>query len=110
MLVQDEITPLKPVDVVWNYHTFASVEIAPDGRSATLTEGGATLKARILSPAGVKFSTVSTEAPAPQAANPGLTNLVISISKQATPATIAVVFTKPDDHAKPAIKKLAEWK
>ncbi|MFP5209871.1 MAG: heparinase II/III family protein [Acidobacteriota bacterium] len=110
VLVQDEISPAQPVDVVWNFHTFADVKIAEDGRSATLSEGGATLHARILSPAAGRFSTASTQAPPPNAPNPGLTNLVINLPKQASAETIAVVFTAPGDPTRPALKPLAAWK
>ena len=110
VLVQDELTPTQPVDVVWNFHTFANVEIAKGGRSATLTLNGATLRARILAPADAHFSTASTASAPPQEPNPGLTNLVIPIAKQSTPQTIAVVFSKEDDKATPKIKPLATWK
>ncbi len=109
-LVQDEIAPARPVDVTWNFHTFATVAIAPDGRSATLTRNGVTLRARILAPAGVRFSTANTQPPAPQAPNPGLTNLVIPIRQQANPATIAVLFTGADDRKAPRIRPLSAWK
>ena len=110
VLVQDEITPAAPVDVVWNFHTFAQVQISSDGRSATLTQGGATLEARILSPVGAKFSTTSTQPPAPQEPNPGLTNLIIPLPKQSGPQTIAVVFTKSGDRSRPVVKPLSTWK
>ena len=110
VLVQDEIAPAEPVDVVWNFHTFATVQISSDGRSATLTQGGATLEARILSPAAAKFGTASTEAPAPQEPNPGLTNLVIPLMKQSSPQTIAVVFTKQGDQGRPGVEPLSTWK
>jgi hypothetical protein len=110
MLVQDEITPATTVDVVWNFHTFATAEISRDGRSATLTLGGATLHARILQPAAAHFETVSTQPPPPQEPNPGLTNLVIPLARQSAAQTIAVLFTKSGDDATPAIKPLSAWK
>jgi hypothetical protein len=110
VLVQDEIAPTHPVDVVWNFHTRAIVHIAADGRSATLTQGGATLHARILAPASARFATASTEVPAPQASNPGVTNLVFRLPKQATAETIAVLFTGPDDTLSPQIKPLSKWR
>jgi hypothetical protein len=110
MLVQDEITPSRPVDVVWNFHTFATVKISDDGRSATLTQGGVTLRAQILAPSDVRFATVSTQPPPPQEPNPGLTNLIIPISKQSSATTIAVLFTKSGDDSTPEIKPLSTWK
>ncbi len=110
VLVQDEIAPAQPVDVVWNFHPFATVQIAAAGRSAALTQDGVTLNARIVSPATAQFSTASTQPPPPQKPNPGLTNLVISIPGQSTPTAIAVVFAKTGDTTIPAIKPLSTWK
>jgi hypothetical protein len=110
VLVQDEITPVMPVDVTWNFHTFAQVQISSDGGSATLAQGGATLEAHILSPAGAKFSTANTQPPPPQEPNPGLTNLIIPLAKQSGPQTIAVLFTKTGDRTRPAVKPLSTWK
>ena len=110
VLIQDEITPAQPVDVVWNFHTYSNVAISQDGRSATLTLNGATLQARILQPAGARFSTANTQPPPPQEPNQGLTNLVIPIAKQSTPQTIAILFTTTSDHASPKIKPLSAWK
>ncbi|HEV2487254.1 MAG TPA: heparinase II/III family protein [Terracidiphilus sp.] len=110
VLVQDEIAPAQPVDVVWNFHTFATVAISKDGHSATLTQDGATLQARILSPASARFDTASTQPPPPQEPNPGLTNLVIQLFKQTTPQTIAVLFTKSSDDSTSALKPLSTWK
>jgi hypothetical protein len=110
VLVQDEIAPAQSVDVVWNFHTFTTVAISKDGRSATLTEGGAAIQARILSPASARFDTTSTQPPPPQEPNPGLTNLVIPLARQSTPQTIAVLFTKSSDDSSPALKPLSTWK
>ena len=110
VLVQDEIVPSQAVDVVWNFHTFASVQISKDGRSATLRQGGVTLDAHILQPAEAHFSTASTQVPRPQSPNPGLTNIVISLAKQASAQTIAVLFTQFSDESVPALKPLSTWK
>lgn len=110
VLVQDEIVPSQAVDVVWNFHTFASVQISKDGRSVTLRQGGVTLDAHILQPAEAHFSTASTQVPRPQSPNPGLTNIVISLAKQASAQTIAVLFTQFSDESVPALKPLSAWK
>ncbi len=110
VLVQDEIAPARPVNVVWNFHTFATVKIAEDGRSAILTRGDSTLHVRILAPAVAQFSTASTEAPSPNSANPGLTNLVIRQPGQATEETIAVIFSRSGDNTRPVVKPLSTWK
>ena len=110
VLVQDEIAPAITVDVVWNFHTFADVKIAASGRHAMLTRGGKTLEARILAPAAARFSTVSAQAPLPNAPNPGVTNLVISLPHQSKAETVAVLFTKPGDTTHPILKPLSTWK
>jgi hypothetical protein len=110
VLVQDEIVPAKPVDIVWNFHTFADVKIAANGRRATLSRGGKTLEASILAPAAAHFSAVSAQAPPPNAPNPGVTILVISLPHQRRAETIAVLFDRPGDISRPRIKPLSTWK
>lgn len=110
VLMQDEIVPVQPVDVVWNFHTRADIKISADGRHATLACGGQNLEAHILSPAHARFSTASAQAPPPNAPNPGITNLIISLPRQSDAETIAVLFTKPKDSAKVVLKPLSKWR
>jgi hypothetical protein len=109
MLVQDELSSASPVDVVWNFHTAATVQIAPDGRSASLSQKGATMTARILSPLHCSFATANVEMPAPQANNKGITNLVVRLPKQTASQTITVLFARPEDHVTPPVRPLATW-
>ncbi len=110
VLVQDEIAPAQPVDVVWNFHTYADVKIAANGRSVELARNGKTLEARILSPSHARFSTVSAQPAPPNAPNPGVTNLVINLPHQGKTETIAVLFTQPGDNTRPILKPLSTWK
>jgi Heparinase II/III-like protein len=110
VLVQDEIEPAQTVDVVWNFHTFANVEIAKDGRFATLTQNGPMLQVHILKPAEAHFTTASIKSAPPQEPNSGLTNLVILLPKQSTPQTVAILFTKSGDKAAPQLTPLSAWK
>ena len=110
MLVEDELVPLKPVDIVWNFHTSATVQIAPDGRSASLTKDGATLTARILSPPDGRFATANAEMPPPQANNKGVTNLVVRLPKRTVSQTIAVLFVRPEDRMTSPVRPLASWR
>jgi hypothetical protein len=96
--------------VVWNFHTAATVEIAPDGRSADLSQNGTTIKAQILSPLNCRLATANAEMPAPQARNRGITNLVIRLPKQTAPQTITVLFSRPEDRAVPPVRPLATWR
>jgi len=110
VLVQDEIAPAQTVDVAWNFHTFANVEIAKDGRFATLTQNGSMLQVHILKPAEAHFTTASIKSAPPQEPNSGLTNLVILLPKQSTPQTVAILFTKSGDKAAPQLTPLSAWK
>ena len=51
VLIQDEIISTNPADVYSFMHTQADIEIAPDGKSAVLTQDGKKMRARLLSPA-----------------------------------------------------------
>lgn len=58
VLIIDEIAGgEKPISVVSHFHTRAKVEIS--GREAILTQGGKTLKAKILSPTNARFEVIS---------------------------------------------------
>jgi hypothetical protein len=86
------------------------VQIAPDGRSASLTQNGATISARILSPPNGRFAIASTEMPPPQAPNKGITNLVVRLPQQTVSQTIAVLFARPEDRVTPPLRPLHTWR
>jgi len=96
VLVQDEIKTPKPADIWWFLHTRAKVELGGDA-SATLAQDGARLWAKILSPAGAKF-TVMDASPLPtsphpekQGDNKGVRKLAIHL-ENASDATLAVLL------------------
>ena len=61
VVVEDEVEANKPVKVQWNLHTMAGVQISDDGRQATLSLGGKSIDARILSPDEGKFSIIGAQ-------------------------------------------------
>jgi hypothetical protein len=69
VVVQDEIQADKPIDLWWFMHTPASVRVAEDGRTATLEQVGAQLRAEILSPADAKFQIMDAQ-PLPASPHP----------------------------------------
>lgn len=109
VLVQDEVQPAEAVNLDWNLHTRAIVELAQDGRSATLTRGERSIEIRILAPANCFFSTASTAVPLPQSDNPGVTNLVIRQTNVSGAETIAVVFSRQGDNKPVPLKALTAW-
>ncbi len=90
VLVQDEIALERPGFVTWTMHTRANVSL--DGRTATLTQNGAKLTARLLYPPGVDFTVAPATAPAGQAQQPDVTKLMVHF-KANEPTHIAVLFT-----------------
>jgi Heparinase II/III-like protein len=96
VVVEDEVEAPKPVKVQWNFHTQAKIEIGGDGRAAELLLGGKELSAKILSPEGAKFDTVSTAQGKPQADNKGIYNLVVVLPEKVTRTRIVVVLARKD--------------
>ncbi|MBZ2197488.1 CBM96 family carbohydrate-binding protein [Occultella gossypii] len=97
VVVQDEVLASEPADAWWFMHTSATVEIAPDGRSALLTRDGRTVLARIAqAPADAVFS-VMDAVPLPTSPNPdgqaanAQSKLTIQVS-DASAFTLSVVF------------------
>jgi Heparinase II/III-like protein len=109
VLVQDEISPRHPVDVIWHFHTDAAVSMSKDQRSVTLTKDGVSIEARLLSPGGAHFGTASAQPPSPQAENPGVTDLVIHQAQISSQQTIAVEFSEPNDHHQEPLVSLSKW-
>jgi hypothetical protein len=110
VLVQDEVSPKKTVDLTWNFHTHGTIKISADGREALLSHGNSRLLARILSPASAKFNDSPVIIAAPQKPAPGIRNLMIQLPKTAMPTRIAVVFQSPDNPASPpSSTPLSDW-
>lgn len=119
VLIQDEVDAERPVDLWWFLHTQAAIAIAADGRSATLTQGGSKLEARILqAPAGARFED-RPAAPLPTSPNPAVQRRNDAFRKltihlpQAAALRLAVLLVpedgKPDPRPTPAIEPLEKW-
>ena len=111
VLLQDEVRPSKPADIMWNFHTRAAIAIAGNGAEAILTQGDSRLAVRILSPRNAKFEDLAVNLTAPQQPTPGVHNLIIRLPHTGTPTTIAVLFLSPDDKTAPSpLIPLNQWK
>jgi hypothetical protein len=113
LVVIDELTARgEPVKVTWSFHTAANVEVAPDGRSATLTgTGGKRMRASVASPEGAKFKVVSANPPPPQRQNPGVSNLTVELPGKVRQANIVVRLASSDEAARtaPVEQNLDRW-
>lgn len=118
MLVQDEFQTKEPADYRWQIHTRAEIAvISADGTEATLTQNGKSVTARVLSPAGAKFSEMSTAPPAinggegrQQNPNKGIRRLVVRLPAKVTEARVAVLLAPSAAAATSvALTPLSEW-
>lgn len=116
VLLQDEIEAPKAAEVWWFVHTPAEIQLAADGRSATMQQGGKRLQVQLLEPSDARFEIRPAEplptSPHPQGqrANRGIRKLGIHLT-DVTKARLAVLFTpgEPSGQQPPAIKPLANW-
>ncbi|KQQ00916.1 MULTISPECIES: CBM96 family carbohydrate-binding protein [unclassified Rathayibacter] len=98
IIVQDEVTASRTVPSWWFMHTKADVAISADGRSATLSQNGKQLVARIAAPSAALFTLMDavplggSPGPVGQAANNGTKKLAIQLPA-ATSYTVSVEFT-----------------
>jgi len=110
IIVQDEIAAKEPVEMLWNFHTRATVEVAANGRQATLTQGEASITATIDSPPGAKFKVVPVKLEPPQNPDPDAVSLVAGLPEKTSKARIIVRFQSSADHsAAPAVEPLDAW-
>ena len=108
VLIEDEVAAATPADVVWAMHTRAG--IALDGARATLTQGGQTLEARILAPAGATFGAEAISIPPPQHPSPGVRKLTVRLPG-VTSARLVILLTPGagPETAPPAVLPLDRW-
>jgi hypothetical protein len=71
--VTDQIACEKPAEIWSFFHTTADVKLAADGRLATLTQDGKSLKVSLASPANAVFEVMSAS-PLPTSPNPSVQN------------------------------------
>lgn len=108
VLIEDEFQLKQPASITWGMTTDATIAIS--GASATLTIGGKTLVATLLSPAGAVFTQEAAQAPAAEKQNTGVSRLLIALADQPLSVRIAVRFAPKDaPPAKDPLKPLAEW-
>jgi len=108
VMIQDEIAADAPVTPVWAMHTRAEVHAAV--ARATLSQGGATLAARILAPAGATFGVEPVDLAKPQKATDGVSKLVVHLLDPGTTRRIVVVFAPGAADAGTAdVVPLDEW-
>jgi hypothetical protein len=111
-VVQDEISGCAPGRTIrWQMATEA--QVAVHGDTATLTQAGRTLTARILAPSGARFNVAPAAPPDDgfNAPNPGMSLLGIDLSASDSPdLTIAVQFSPGGTTSPPAgLGPLATW-
>jgi hypothetical protein len=119
VLVQDEIQADKPIELWWFMHTQASLRIEDDGRTAALQQGGAQLRAEILSPPGAKFQIMDAQPlpdsphPAGQAKNEHIRKLAIHLTGVSnTRLAVRLVPKAAGDDGTgqaPKLSALSEW-
>lgn len=59
--IQDDFTAKQPTDFMWSMHTYASIEIAEDGKSAILTQNNQKIKATIINDCDYVFENLPAQ-------------------------------------------------
>jgi hypothetical protein len=108
LLVQDEVSPAFPTDVIWHFHTYATIIMSSDNRTATLIQDGVSLRVRVLSPS-MQFDRVIPQGHPSQRSIIGITDLVIRLPKLAKPSTISVLFSPSDRSPVIPSTPLGDW-
>lgn len=107
LLVQDEVEAPEPVDIVWNFHTPATIDLG--NTRAMLSKGGAKMEARILSPEGARFEVISANPAPPQGRQPDVQNLIIRLPEKVRRTRIAVLIAPPGALSAPPLEPLDSW-
>jgi len=115
VIVQDEVTLKQAGDVWWFMHTPAQVQLSEDGKTATLTQGTATLQAVLLSPKDARFAVMDAK-PLPTSPNPlgqnpnnGIRKLAVHLSQTASMQLIVLLSLQREVQSPQALKPLMAW-
>lgn len=118
VLIQDEIQTPKPADLWWFMTTPAEITIEAGGKTALLTQGGAKLKAILLSPANATFASLEAKPlptspdPAGQRRNSRVRKLAVNL-KQVSDVRLAITLTPVAANtappANPSLTPLERW-
>ncbi|MBE2286998.1 MAG: heparinase II/III family protein [Prosthecobacter sp.] len=111
LVIQDDLQVKNTKPLVWNMQTKA--EIAADGATAKLTQGGKTLIATIVSPQGATFSTGTP----PEAASEQARDLIkekvnilkATIPEAKGPQSLCITFTTAAEAPAHTVQPIAEW-
>jgi hypothetical protein len=112
VLVQDEFDLPAPCDVTWAMTTDAQIDVEKDSL-AVLSLKGRKLTARLLSPAGARFTVESAQQEPPQEKNPGVSRLLVKLPQAGGNVSVAVLLSPvwPDGKTVETVelKPLAKW-
>ncbi|MEN9362655.1 MAG: hypothetical protein RL095_4190 [Verrucomicrobiota bacterium] len=89
--VEDRFVLKAAAPILWGMTTDAEIELRADG-SARLSRKGRQIEARILSPAGAKFTSSPAEQKAPENPNKGIRRLELGIPAQAGESRVEIEF------------------
>lgn len=106
--IQDEIKTANPVEIRWQMHTRAKIEII-NPRKAKLVQNGAQIEAEILSPSDARFDIASASPPPPQAQQPHVTKLLVRLPSKTVESRIVITFTQSGRTATSRIESLENW-
>jgi hypothetical protein len=118
VLVQDEYRPTQSNQPLhWVMITPARITLSDDGRSASLTNNGESLRADLLAPSSAKFHIGSTRPPTlTEMQNDGTTMLAVDLAPNTDGSStrLAVLLTPMGDRwpklSPPTLQPLIEWR
>ena len=105
LLIRDEIQSSDPIKLYSFMHTKASIEVAPDGKSAILTQDGRKLHAKLIGSGSAKLLDMPAD-PLPTSPNPaemwsraGYRKLAVYVESEASPTLNLLLTPYVEDEA-----------
>lgn len=113
VLIQDEIEAANPAEIWWFMHTSAEVKVSPIGTTATLTERGRTLHAKVISPTGGRFQVLPAAplptSPKPEKQNFNKTTRKLSVHLPGVKTATLVISLSREPMEETAVVPLSRW-
>ncbi|KAJ5548922.1 hypothetical protein N7513_006156 [Penicillium frequentans] len=114
LIIRDEVRASTAIDIATSWHTTATISVATDNQTATLTQDDITMTVTLLSPSNAYLEAIDTNpcnaySPCSEATNSGIYNLAVRLTSLTKEADIVVALSESGTELESFDSSLSDW-
>lgn len=114
LILRDEVRATTAIDIATSWHTTATINVATDNQTATLTQDHITMTVTLLSPSNAFLEAIDTNpcnsySPCSEATNSGIYNLAVRLTSLTKEADILVALSESGTEIESFDSPLSDW-